>query len=44
VYRTAVRRSVMTRSRRVNAAIDQVVAPADWALDSWNARGGASRR
>jgi GT2 family glycosyltransferase len=44
VYRTAVRRSVMTRSRRVNAAIDQVVAPADWALDSWNARGGASGR
>jgi GT2 family glycosyltransferase len=40
-YRRAVRRKVMTRSRRVNAVVDRVVVPAEWTLDRWNDRVGA---
>jgi GT2 family glycosyltransferase len=42
LYRTDVRRSVLTRSRYVNAAIDRAAVPAEWALDRWNDRAHAS--
>jgi GT2 family glycosyltransferase len=37
-YRTDVRRSVLTPWRRVNAAVDHAVVPAEWLVTAWNDR------
>jgi glycosyltransferase involved in cell wall biosynthesis len=42
LYRTDVRRRVLTRSRYVNAAIDRAAVPAEWVLARWNDRAHAS--
>lgn len=37
-YRTSVRRSVLTRWARVNAAADRAALPAEWLVARWNER------